>query len=53
MSSHQLPRDLISNVLQIVFIIQQRSREHFNLLTLLSNNFNNFVASFKYKVKTP
>jgi len=41
MSYHHLPRDMISNVLQIVFIIQQRSREYFNLIILMSYNFNN------------
>jgi len=34
------------------FIIQQRSREHFNLLISVSCNFNNFVTSAKYKFKT-
>ena len=29
------------------FIIQQRSREHFNLLILLRFKFNNFVALAK------
>jgi len=53
MSSHQLPRDIISKALQIVFIIQQRSRENFNILILLSYNFNNFITLAKYKVNTP
>ena len=35
------------------FIIQQQSREHFNLLILLSSNFNNFVTLTKRNVKTP
>ena len=38
------------------FIIQQRSREHFNLLLLLSRNFNkcnNFVTLTEHKVKNP
>jgi len=36
-----------------IFIIQQRSREHFNLLLVLSYNFNNFVTSAEYNVMTP
>jgi hypothetical protein len=35
------------------FIIQQRSREHFNLLILLRCKFNNFVTLAQYKDKTP
>jgi len=49
----QLPRVIIINVLQIVFYHSQWSREHFNLLILLSCNFNNFVTWAKYKFKTP
>jgi len=33
------------------FIIHQRSREHFNLLILLSCNFHNFVTLAKRKGK--
>jgi len=47
LSNKQLPHVTISNVLEIVFITQQISREHFNLLNLLSCNFNNFVTSAK------
>jgi len=39
----------------LYFIIQQRSREHFNLLILLKynlNNFSNFVTLAKRKAKT-
>jgi len=35
------------------FFIQQKTREHFNLLILLSSNFNNFVTLAKHKFKTP
>ena len=52
----QLPHVKIINVNGLYFIIQQWSCEHFNLLILLScnfNNFNNFVTLTKYKVKTP
>jgi hypothetical protein len=45
----------INNILYIdmYFIIQQRSSEHFNILILLRCNFNNFVTLSKYKVYTP
>jgi hypothetical protein len=52
MISHQLPRDIISNVLQIAFIIEQRSRKRFNLLIVLGYIFNNFVTLAKSKVNT-
>jgi len=56
MCSHQAN---IFHVLQLwmfyrlYFIIQQRSREHFNLLIVLSCTFNNFVTLAKYKFQTP
>ena len=37
----------------LYFMVQHRSREHFNVLNLLSCNFNNSVTSAKHKVKTP
>jgi hypothetical protein len=37
----------------LYFIVQQRSRGHFNLLILLSCNFNNFVTLTKHKFRTP
>jgi hypothetical protein len=37
---------------RLYFIIQQRSHEHFNLVILLSCNFNNFVTLAKNLVKT-
>ena len=36
---------------RLYFIIQQRSREYFNVLILLSCNFKNFVSVAKYTVK--
>jgi len=39
-------------IIRVYFIIQQRSRKHFNLLILLSCNLNNFVALAKYKNRT-
>ena len=48
----QLPHVIIINVLQIV-IIQQRSHEHFNLLILLSCNFNNFVTLASRRLRLP
>jgi len=38
---------------RLYFIIQQQSHEHFNLLILLSYNFNNFVTLEKHNIKTP
>jgi len=37
---------------RLYFITQQRSRDHFNLLLLLSCNFKNFVTLAKPTVKT-
>ena len=51
----KLQHAIITTVLQIVFFIRQRSRDHFNLLILLScncNNLNKFVTVAKHKVKT-
>ena len=47
----QLPH-VILTFYRLHFIIQQQSSEHFNLLILLSCNFNNFVTLTKHKVKT-
>jgi hypothetical protein len=37
----------------LYFSIQQQSREHFNLLDLLSRNFNNFVTLANTKSRMP
>ena len=34
---------------RLYFIIPQRSRDHFNLLTLLSNNFNELQQSTRLR----
>ena len=37
----------------LYFIIQQRRSEHFNLLILLSCNFNNFVTLASTRLRPP
>ena len=51
-ATKQLPRCI--NSLQILSYVQQRPREHFHLLLLLSrnfNNFNNFVNSASTRLR--
>jgi hypothetical protein len=49
---HTTSTFLSINVLQMYFILQQRSREYFNQRILASCNCNNFVTLAKHKVNT-